>query len=846
MGSVSTPGSAAAWSDNSGVRAKAEAIPEALRAAGVTRRETDVFWLVGDRLHNIEIAERLHLSERTVESHVSALLGKLGAPTRQALVDTAARLRARARAAASLPGALSSFVGRDTELSELMRLVGGHRLVTITGPAGAGKTRLALQLAALADSLPAPTLIDLAMAAGGDEVERVFAAALGVVGEGSRRRAALREALSDGRTWLLVDNCEHVADVVSVLLADLLSATHGLRVLATSQTPLSVPGEALYPLAPLGLPPDSADPVEILAAPSARLFAERARTASPSFEVTVENARDVADLCRQLDGLPLAIELAAARVRAFSPAELLARLDDRFALLASGAPGGGRHLTLEAAIRWSYALLDESERTLLERCSVFPSEFDYDTAAGIFAFPPLEKGDLARLFPRLLDRSLLAAARRGQSTTYRLLDSVREFGRDRLAERGEDDLVRERHALHHIERAVAAVPDLQGRDQAAALLWFDHRWPDLRAAMRWAFESDTAAAWRLLAGVGTAWDILGVRGELFDWLEVLLQRALPGGELHARAAITAVMLLTYKDTERAIAIAEDVHRHAGEAGSDAAMATLALGWALRYAGRSQPAVAHLDRAAKQFRALGDRWHEALSLQLLGGALQDGIGDGIPSLEQAADSFGKLGDQVKRCNALLHMAGAAIDIGTWLHEAQGWLDEGRSLAVLTANQQELLHAEMYRARLDQRRGDEAAAGPAFANLIHGFRRIGDRRCVVRCLLGAGRAAAASDDRETARRYLTECVELGAGTGNALDVATALRVLALLEARAGATHRAAVLLGAADAVAARLDAARLHGLPADDDLRSTLESELGHDGFLAALHEGRRLPESMQSH
>ncbi|HEY2597254.1 MAG TPA: hypothetical protein VGJ79_02110, partial [Candidatus Dormibacteraeota bacterium] len=544
--------------------------------------------------------------------------------------------------------------------------------------------------------------------------------------------------------------------------------------------------------------------------------------------------------CRRLDGLPLAIELAAARVRAFSPAELLARLDDRFALLADGAPAGGRYLTLEAAIRWSYDLLEEPERIVLERCSVFPSEFDYDVAARIFAFAPLEKGDLARLFPRLLDRSLLSATRRGESTTYRLLDSVHEFARLRLAERGEREAMRERHARHHIERAVAAVPDLQGRDQAAALMWFEERWPDLRAAMRWAFErDDTELAWRLLAGVGTGWDILGVRGELFDWLGVLLQGPLPAGEPRARAAITAVLLLTYEDAERAIAIAEDAARHAGDA-ADAALASLALGWALRFAGRPQPAVVHLERAAQEFRALGDDWHAVLSLDLLGMALEDGVGDGMPSLEQAADSFGRLGDQVKRGNVLLHMAGGAIDTGFRLADAQGWLDEGHRLAVLTANQQELLHAEMFQARLDQRRGDEAATGPAFTSLIPRFRRIGDRRCVVRCLLGAGRAAAANDDGETARRHLTECVELGVGMGNPLDVATALRLLARLDAGAGVTHRAAVLLGAADAVAATLDAARLSRLPADGDLRSTLETELGRETFLAAVGQGRRTP------
>ena len=238
--------------------------PESLRTARVTRRELEVFWLVGDLLQNKEIAARLYLSERTVESHVSSLLRKLDASDRRALADVAARLRDRPAPGSPLPRPLSSFVGREPELDELLGLVSVHRLVTLTGPAGAGKTRLALRLAESADSLPPPVLVDLAIAPPGAGVERLFADALGIVEDEPRLRAALREAVADRRSWLLVDNCEHVADATGSLLAELLSSAARLRVLATSHGPLHVAGEVVYLVPPLPVPPDVDDPPAVL------------------------------------------------------------------------------------------------------------------------------------------------------------------------------------------------------------------------------------------------------------------------------------------------------------------------------------------------------------------------------------------------------------------------------------------------------------------------------------------------------------------------------------------------------------------------------------------------------
>lgn len=817
-----------------------EVVPESMRGAGVTRRELEIFWLVADRLHNREIAERLHLSERTVESHVSSLIGKLLVPGRRGLVEAGATLR-EMRGRRPLRRPLSSFVGRTKELDDLRRLISAHRLVTLVGPAGTGKTRLALRLAELADTPPPAVLVDLATASPGAEVDRLFADALGVVAGGEGLRDVLRDTLAHGRHWLIVDNCEHVADPTAALLADLLGSSEQLTVLATSNGQLHVPGEVVYPVQPLPLPTASDEPSIVLDSASARLFADRATAADPGFSVGPTNARDVADLCRRLDGLPLAIELAAARARAFSPAELLARLDDRFTLLADEGQGSGsRHVSLEAALRWSYDLLEDDERVLFDRCGVFPGAFDYDTAAAIMAYPPLRRSDLARLFPRLLDRSLLSASRSGELTEYRLLDSVRQFATQRLAERTGGEHAVEAHARYHLRRAPSLVADLQGRDQPGAMSWFERRWVDLRAAMSWALErGDTDEAWAFVAGVGTGWEIVGMRDELFDWIDALLEAPLPTGSLGVRATITAALLLSmYRDAPRATEIVKrGLKQDAVGDPWDLALTRFAIGATMPRG--ASTAASLLVAAAEEFRLLGDDWHRAIALRSLGEATGDVEGV-LRCLDEAADVFGQLHDLVSRANCRHLMGARCLDAGVRLEDADRWLREAKELAAAAGSRHEWLHAELFSALLEQRRGDPARSRARFDALVPEFRRIGDRRCVGRSLLGLGVAAAAAGEQEAAQLHLRACVQTLHSVGPTLALAAALRLLAGFHRSAGDARHAAVLLGAADAVVEQLESASHDSLPPDGRLRAGLEQDLGSGELIARLAEGRRTP------
>ncbi len=373
---------------NGSMTRREDGVAGQLARAGVTEREAEVLLAVAERLRNREIAGRLHVSVRTVESHVAALLRKLGVADRAALAEMGAELGRTAPADALLPVPLTSLVGRQSETSQLTALVDAHRLVTLTGAGGVGKTRLALHVATVhADPFPdGVRLADLAPVAP-DMVGDTLARALGVVPQpGCSLRDILREVAGETRCLLVVDNCEHVVAEAAEIVADLLTAGGPLRVLATSREPLGVPGEVSYQVQALPVPTqlDSCRAANAGTYDAVRLFVDRAATVSPGFTLTDAIAPAVAALCQRLDGLPLAIELAASRVRSFGPAELVEHLDQRFELLSAGArTAAPRHRTLRGAIDWSYELLSDGERAMFDRLGVFPADFDYEAVRSV-------------------------------------------------------------------------------------------------------------------------------------------------------------------------------------------------------------------------------------------------------------------------------------------------------------------------------------------------------------------------------------------------------------------------------------------------------------------------------
>jgi predicted ATPase/DNA-binding SARP family transcriptional activator len=412
----------------------------------------------------------------------------------------------------NLPPELTSFVGRERELAEVRGHLDDHRLVTITGVGGAGKTRLARRVAEdnLGDFGDGSWLVELAPLAAPDLVVHQVATTLGVRLDGDDLLAELRTATRGLEVLILLDNAEHLLDAVAVVARALLEGDLGVRVLATSRAPLGVPGEVVYDLPPMTVPDTpSATGQELLRYDAVRLFVERARLARPGFSVEGRDAGAVVEICRRLDGVPLAIELAAARVRTLDPRTIAERLDDRFRLLTVGSSTAPpRQRTLEATVRWSHDLLGPAERTLFARLGVFEGDFDAEMAEAVVAGDGLDRAEVVPLLADLVDRSLVATSATGDGRRrFRLLETLREFALTRLDARGDDTPVRRGHRDWCVAFAREVVACSLGPNRAERLERLAAVSDDLGAALEHEpGPTDDEAVWLMHALASHWWE----------------------------------------------------------------------------------------------------------------------------------------------------------------------------------------------------------------------------------------------------------------------------------------------------------------------------------------------------
>ncbi|WP_067825240.1 BTAD domain-containing putative transcriptional regulator [Actinomadura kijaniata] len=514
----------------------------------------------------------------------------------QAILEQSPSLAPPRRARGNLPAVSGELIGRDEEVAATRALLDAERLVTLTGPGGVGKTRLALEVAAGMAFPDGVWLVELA-ASNAEPVE-VVAATL-EVRDGSAR--GLGDALRDQRALLVLDNCEHVVDEVAELVERLLAAAPGLRVLATSQEPLGVSAEHVRAVRPLHLPGADIAPETLRTYSAVRLFVARAAAASPGFALDAGTAAPVAAICRRLDGLPLALELAATRVRALGVHELAARLDDRFRLLNAGKRGGpARQRTLRAMIDWSWEPLPEPERAVLRRLAVHADGCTLDAAEAV-------SGADLEVLPRLVDRSLVARA----DGRYRLLESVAAYCLERLREAGEEDEYRRRHARYYTGLAERAL--LHGPEQRDWLTRLDRESANLRLALEHGDEP-----LRLVNALGWYWHLRGRFNEARRSLAHALTR--PGGSPTERAVAGAwhagmTISLGIGDPEELTRAA----LAAFPAGGDPLPRARAQ-WLLTFLhwhyGDLAANEARTRECLETFRACGDRWGEAAALAVL--------------------------------------------------------------------------------------------------------------------------------------------------------------------------------------------------------------------------------------
>lgn len=459
----------------------------------------------------------------------------------------------------NLPAEVTRFVGRKRELAAVAEAIGRRRLVTLRGPGGVGKTRLALRAAAEERESfnDGCWLIELSALRDPGLLARTIAATLGLPDEASRDpTAALAEHLADREILLVLDTCEHVVEGCAQLARTLLGAAPGLRILATSREPLNVPDEDVLLITPLGMTaePGSGDEADAVA-----LFVDRAQAAMEGFRLTPENTPHVAELCRKLDGIPLALELAAVRLRSMPVEEILARLDDRFRILGTTRTNTGRHRTLRSAVSWSYELCTPEEQRLWAGLSVFPGSFTL--AAAEYACGPSALDDL----PRLVEKSVVQYDER--SGRYRMLDTMREFGAERLADSGDRE-PRARHRDYYLGLVTEAAAETLSPRQVRWLNLLREETDNLRDALDWSFGTagQEAAGLRMTVGLRVYWLMTGRFSDGRDFHEKA-RRACPGTVGHAWAVYgSAIFAIQQGDLPTAGPLLKEAAALAGEAG----------------------------------------------------------------------------------------------------------------------------------------------------------------------------------------------------------------------------------------------------------------------------------------
>jgi predicted ATPase/class 3 adenylate cyclase/DNA-binding CsgD family transcriptional regulator len=535
----------------------------------------------------------------------------------------------------NLPAQLTSFVGRQTEIESLREVLAANRLVTLIGAGGAGKTRLAVQVAAdLAREFgDGVCYVDLAPITHPDVAPVTAARALELPDQPGRSTVdTLLRHLHDREMLLLLDNCEHLLEASAALVAALLGGAPRLTVLATSREPLGVAGEAMWQVPSLSLAGDALE-----------LFADRARLAKTDFAITDDNIAAVAEICRRLDGMPLAIELAAARVRALSLTEIVDSLHDRFRLLTGGSRTVvRRQQTLRASVDWSHALLTDTERILFRRLAVFLGGFDLDAAQAVTGADGVQRYQVLDQLTLLVDKSLVVAENAGGTTRYRLLETVRQYALEKLGESGEADAVRSRHRDYY--ESVAALLDAPARtDYQQRLDQLEVETDNLRSALGWSLEnSDTDRALTLASSLQPLWMTRGRILEGRAWFDTVLAGDDPD-EVEASATVrvraladTAVLNMWVGDSmdraERALAIAREL-----EDPGLLARTLTACGFIAGTRYNAEAARTYFSEASVYARKLDDRW--SLS-QILAWQANTGVNVGDPIAARAAGEEGR--------------------------------------------------------------------------------------------------------------------------------------------------------------------------------------------------------------
>lgn len=794
----------------------------------------------------------------------------------------------------NLPESRTELIGREREVAALRSTLPDTPLLTLVGSGGSGKTRLALRVAEAARAEPYERIcwVDLAPLDDPALLPQHVAAALSLREQtGQPLAELLAEELRRHPTLLVLDNCEHLRGACCALLAAIIAEPVPTHILATSRAPLGVPGEQVWPVAPLSLPALGDPPTmeRLWQSEAVRLFVARARAVLPSFQLDEGNQAAVAQLCRLLDGLPLAIELAAARAHLLTPAQLAERLAERIDLSARRPTrSDARHESLRGALDWSFALLQPDERALFPRLAVFAGGFDLPAAEAVCGASGLTPSAVLDLLAALVEQSLVVAATVGAAMRYRLLEPIRQYAVELLeADRGAANW-RERHRAYYLALAEQAAPLLRGSDHDAWHRRLSDEHDNLRAALRWCLSSgDTAGALRLCSALGLFWERRCFAREGSDWLDRALALGDEGvaPELRVRALTTSARLLARQSSFVRARARFDQALERAEATGDrlGALDTLiGLGAVLWELGTYDEAQATLEAAVQGCRAeerplelsraLGNlalvhqyqgkvaaaRAHYAESI-----ALTRQLGDEATTattlfnLAQMAEQTGDYLDARLRYDEVLairrqhndrpRVADTLINVGNLLlrlGDSDGALaafDEAEEIYRTANSWGDLGYIASGRAQIAAYAERSAEARRHYHDALGLFRMVGNQRMVGWALASMGSLAAREGQLAEAAVLFADAASIHSGMGNLRgEIALLEGVASELALAAGQPALAARLLGAA------ASAHRLHGQPPSPQegrgiaqLRSRAEAQLGDPGFARAWADGEAL-------
>jgi predicted ATPase/class 3 adenylate cyclase len=735
----------------------------------------------------------------------------------------------------NLPIQLTSFIGRDKEMTEVKKLLQSTRLLTLTGTGGCGKTRLALQVAA--DSLDGyPEGIWLAELAPLADPELVIQTVVGELGlqtetvglsPGDARLLdrplmdQLIEFLQPKKLLLVLDNCEHLIGACARLAEALLRTCPHLRVLATSREGLGIAGEVTYPVPSLTLPDfrqlsvGEADLISTLAQYEAiRLFVERAGAILPTFEMTNQNASAIAQICHRLDGIPLAIELAAARVKVLSVEQIARRLDDAFRLLTGGSRTAlPRQQTLQAAMDWGYNLLSEPERALFRRLSVFAGGWTLEAAEALCndkretALWRFSESEVLDLLTNLVSKSLVTVEDQGEERRYRLLETVRQYGRDKLLNSGEVENARRRHRNFFLELAERAEPEVQGPDQQVWLERLEREHDNLRTALEWSVgvgEADVAL--RLAAALWWFWHVRGYWSEGRRWLEEALAKGQEAAAIERAKVLNGIGVLAwrqgdYGDATRALEASLALYREADNQ-RGIAYAINVLGLVAHHQGDDDRARNLLEESLARFRELGDKRGIAYALNILGLVAQ------------------RSGDYSR--------AAALCDESLALRRELG---DKRGVALTLC----------FLGMLILHYGNHELSSTMFQESLDLFQELGDSWGTAESLGNLATASWFQGNQQQAEALFKESLALRWELGDKPGLARCLEGLAWVAGVQRQYERAARLIGAAENLRATIDAPIPPAERAEYEQNlAAIRAELGPEAYLAAYAAGQAMP------